>query len=256
MHRTSRDVRSPLTTMCAAVLAGLALASPRAASAQAFWTDWTAATPTAGATLGTASGTLSLPGQAPLTVSYLGDFFAAQTSGGTDYWTPRPPNPASPYVNATLGISNPTNTDILRLTGGNSVTHTITFSRAITNPVFAILSLGASGTLVTYNFNRPFEITSFGPGFFGGPGTLTALNDPANNSYRLTGNEGHGAIRFLGTFESISWTVPTFENWHGFTIGVQGEAAQAVIPEPATVALVAAGLALVGAVGARRRARS
>ena len=142
--------------------------------------------------------------------------------------------------------------------GGNSFTHTITFSRAIENPIFAMLSVGQPGILVTYDFDRPFEITSFGPGYWGGPGTLSMLADPAAGSWRLTGQEGHGAIRFLGSFDSISWTVPTFENWHGFTIGVQGLAVEpppTVTPEPATIGLVAAGLLALAAVR-RRRARA
>lgn len=141
----------------------------------------------------------------------------------------------------------PPDPDIIRLTGGISVTQTITFSQAVENPVMAILSLGQAGLLVTYNFNAPFDVLSFGPGFFGGPGTLTEL--PGNV---LQGQEGHGTIRFQGTFTSISWTVPTGEFWHGFQIGLKAQGVEAV-PEPSTWALF--GLGLVGIWGYQRRRR-
>jgi hypothetical protein len=239
-------------------------------SAQGYWTDWTSGTAGAG---GGAIGTLAIPGQATITVTYTGNNLEVQSApNGFDYWRPRPPATAcgttpvagcDPWLAPSLGISNPVtaggtaNPDIIRLFGGPATgTQTVTFSTAIANPIFAILSLGQPGVTVTYDFNRPFEILSFGPSAsFGGPGTLTAISDPATNSFRLTGVEGNGLIRFLGDFQSISWTVPVAENWHGFTIGVQGVAAgePSTVPEPATLGLVALGLGGLAAV--RRRIR-
>ncbi len=231
---------------------GIAAAAPRAAAAQGFWTDWTAAS-AAGAN-GTAAGSINVTGFGSIGVTYSGQIFFAQTAPATDYWTPR--NPAtSPYVRADLGISNPTNTDLVALSTGTTQVKTVTFSAPVTNPLFAIVSLGGLGTLVTYNFDSPFEILSFGPGAFGGPGTLSQVNDRT-----LTGNEGNGVIRFLGTFSTISWTVPVAETWHGFTVGVQGAAVDQpppdVVPEPATVALLGAGLVAIGAAGARRQRKA
>jgi hypothetical protein len=68
----------------------------------------------------------------------------------------------------------------------------------------------------------------------------------------LHGIEGHGIIRFSGTFSSLSWTIPTAEFWHGFQIGVQGigDGPPPPIPEPNTIALL--GLVLAGIWLARR----
>jgi hypothetical protein len=109
----------------------------------------------------------------------------------------------------------------------------------------AILSLGQAGFLVTYDFDAPFDVLSFGPGFFGGPGTLTELAGDV-----LVGEEGHGTIRFRGTFTSISWTVPTAEFWHGFTVGVAADVA--AVPEPSSIVLLASA-GVLGLLGIRRR---
>ena len=37
----------------------------------------------------------------------------------------------------------------------------------------------------------------------------------------MSGVEGNGAVRFVGTYSSISWTM-TFENFYGFTVGTAG----------------------------------
>ena len=50
----------------------------------------------------------------------------------------------------------------------------------------------------------------------------------------LQGVEGHGTIQFLGTISTISWTVPTAEYWHGFTVGL--------VPVPPTALLLGSGL--------------
>jgi hypothetical protein len=82
-----------------------------------------------------------------------------------------------------------------------------------------IVSLGMDGLPVRYEFSAPFEILSSGPGFWGGPGTLTEL--PGNV---LEGVDGDGIIRFLGAYTSISRTAPDSEFWHGFTVGIAGTA--------------------------------
>jgi hypothetical protein len=83
-----------------------------------------------------------------------------------------------------------------------------------------ILSLGSGGDRSVYDFDRSFEIVSQGVGYWGGgPTRLKAL--PGE---QLEGYEGHGTIRFIGSFATFSWTVPDPETWHGFTLAIRGAA--------------------------------
>ena len=85
----------------------------------------------------------------------------------------------------------------------------------------AILSLGQPGLPVDYSFDQPFNVLSFGPGYWGGPGTLTDIGGNV-----LHGVEGHGVIQFQGMVSSITWTAAPSETWHGFQIGT--------VPDPAS----------------------
>ncbi|MBW7935569.1 MAG: thrombospondin type 3 repeat-containing protein, partial [Gemmatimonadaceae bacterium] len=78
-----------------------------------------------------------------------------------------------------------------------------------------VLSLGNSGNPAYYDFDRQFQVVSSGQGFWGS-GTFRA--DPGDVLY---GAEGHGTIRFIGTFPTFSWTAPHGEWWHGFTLGIR-----------------------------------
>ena len=170
-----------------------------------FWTDWTSGI--AGSN-GSATGVLSVNGS-PVTVNYSGEIAFIQTNGGTNYWSP-----SSPYISATVPNA-PGTTDIIALSQASQ--KTVTFSQPITDPLFAIVSLNGNG----YRFNRDFRILSSGSGYFGN-GTFTRV-DLGNGLYEVDGSgEPHGVIQFLGTFNSISWTSLTNENWNGFTIGVTG----------------------------------
>ncbi len=198
------------------------------------YVDWTAADPAAG----TASGTISLPDSSSVGVTFEvlnsdgspGNYFFAQTAGGTNYW-----NPSAPYISAEVENAPPT-PDILALVGGTDQTYKVTLSEPIKDPIMAIVSLGQPNVIVDYDFDSPFTIVSQGIGYWGGgPAALTQLPGDI-----LRGTEGHGTIRFNGTFSSFSWTAPLGETWHGFTYGIRTtEAIEPTIPEPATGALLA-----------------
>ena len=176
-----------------------------------------------------------------MTVSYAGEIEFLQTDGGTNYW-----NPSAPYVSATVDNA-PMSTDIIALS--RATTKTITFSQAITNPLFAVVSLNGNG----YRFDRDFEILSFGAGYWGN-GTLS--KQVGGGVFQLNGTgEPHGVIEFQGTYTSISWTSLTEENWNGFTIGVRG-LAPAAVPEPASLCLLGAGGLGVLGYARRRKARA
>lgn len=211
------------------------------------YVDWT----TADAAAGTASGTISLPDSSSVGVTFEvlnpdsspGNYFFAQTDGsGTNYWAT-----SAPYISAEVENAPPTS-DILALIGGNNQIYKITLSEPIKDPIMAVLSLGQGGVQVDYDFDAPFTIVSQGVGHFGGG--PTALSQQPGDVLR--GFEGHGTIRFNGTFSSFSWTVPLGENWHGFTYGIRTtEAIEPTVPEPSTLTLIA--LAALAAPLARRR---
>ncbi|MDQ8153559.1 MAG: thrombospondin type 3 repeat-containing protein [Gemmatimonadota bacterium] len=180
-----------------------------------YYVDWTSANPAGG----TASGTISLPGGKTIGVDFSvrnpngtpASMLGAQTGCGTAFWTA---NNSAPYKSASV-LNGPPACDLVQLSGGSSSTYTMTFSEPIKDPILPVLSLGSGGNAAYYDFDQPFQIVSTGQGYFGN-GTFRA--DPGEVLY---GAEGHGTIRFIGTFSSISWTVPHQEVWHGVTLGIR-----------------------------------
>jgi len=177
-----------------------------------------------------------------------GTFLGAQTNGGINYWIP-----SSPYISSEVDNAPP-DPDIIRLLGGSTTTtYKLTLSEPIKDPIMAIVSLGQPGFFVTYDFDRPFDIVSQGTGYWGG--NATSLAELAGDI--LQGNEGHGTIQFIGTFDSFSWTAPTSENWHGFQFGIRTverlDPDPTGVPEPGSLALL--GIAIAGLAAARRRQR-
>ena len=197
-----------------ALLGASTLAEP-AGAATFNYVDWVDADVAAG----TASGVITLPDSSTVTVSFsaigadggTGVLYGAQVGAGTNYW-----NPATPFISSEVENAPPT-PDILQLLGGLNATYVVTLSEPIKDPVMAIVSLGQSSVPTTYDFDSPFTIVSQGAGYWGGSATaLTALEGDV-----LEGREGHGTIRFIGTFARFSWTVPTPEQWHGFTFAIR-----------------------------------
>lgn len=193
--------------------------------AWANWTSGTAGNP------GSASGTLA----GGITVAYSG-----QTSGLTTVpsWTP-----TSTFSGGSVGNAPPSTASI-RLEGTAAgavpIMETITFSSPVVDPVFAIWSLGQTGIAASFDFlsKSPEPITLIS----GGPSTEFNGSSITVNGQNVTGNEGNGVIQFDGTFDTISFTTPNFENYYAFTVGYDQTLTPSV-PEPATLSLFGLGLA-------------
>lgn len=153
--------------------------------------------------------------------------------------------PAGTFNGGNVGNAPPDGISTIQLFGGNpNLVDTITFSTPVLNPVFAIWSLGQTGIDASFNFigSPTFTIQS------GGPSAQYSGISITQNGSTVSGIEGNGTIQFQGTFTSISWTNPVFENWYGFQVGTV-----AAVPEPSTWAMMLLGFVGVGLLAYRRR---
>lgn len=242
-----------LHKMLATVLlagAGLAQAAP------VFWTDWQGGDLDAGAGFQAQGVITTMTSSVTVTYTNPDGIGFYQPSGGIDYYA----NGAnagltSPYESSIVD-NRPTGSDIIALQYAG--TQTLQFSQAIANPVFAYVSLNGNG----YSFDQDFDILSYGDpatghacGYWGCGTSYKNVVDLGGGvfEYQLLGTgEPHGAIRFKGSFDTVHWTSLSNEYWNGFTVGVQGTAAEVFgVPEPTGLALT--GLALALALGAPRR---
>jgi hypothetical protein len=211
-------------------------ASSGASAATITWTDWTSIA------AGTATGNLG--GNA---VTYTGANTGGNTTGTFLF------GPSTSYVGGVVGNAPCTGTttcvgDIITLTGSQTPTPiTLTFASPVTNPIFAIWSLGGNGPAsLTFGAGNTPSIQATGPNAQFGFTSLTAASNV------VSGQEGNGTFLLPGTFSSIAFS-GSFENFYGLTVGTAGPLT-AAIPEPGTYALFAAGLASL--FGIRRRQKS
>ncbi len=144
--------------------------------------------------------------------------------------------PASTFADGSIVDNAPTNTNgIIRLYGGNNNINTISFLAPVIDPVFAIWSLGQGSIEARFNFIdlTPIFVAGGPSNEYSGQAITISGND-------VLGREGNGTVYFSGTYSSISWTNPVYENWYGFNVGTPG---LAPVPEPGTLLLLGSGLA-------------
>ena len=245
----------------------LAMTSASVSAVPFFWTDWAGSDLDPGPGF-RAQGTITTP-TSTVTVTYTNPqgigFYQNGVSGNlTDYYAQGPGGSlgrnaaTSPYTSSLVdNIPPPAEMIALQFAG----TQTLQFSQPIANPVFAFVSLNRNG----YAFDQDFELLSLGGvdgndcGYWGcGQAQKVQVGSEFQlNSNNIGGTEPHGAIRFLGTFDTLTWRSSSNEFWNGFTVGVQGTAEEVCssnptlpgctpngVPEPGSMAVV--GLALVG----------
>lgn len=205
----------------AAVALGLLFNAAAALAAPVAWTDWSSVSTGAS---GSGSGTMTF-GSTTVNVGLSG--MVGAFVDGTTYYAPYP----ATYAN--LAPS-----DLIQEWSTGSVT--LTFSQPVTDLHLALVSVGSGSLPVTYGFDRPFSVLSFGTNNWGYGGYSTVGNS-------LTGTEFNGVLVFSGTHSGLSFSIGQNEFWHGFNIG-----AVAAVPEPSALMLLLAGLGLLGVVARRR----
>jgi hypothetical protein len=223
-----------MTRILGALLLSAAIIGPQAAYANTIdWASWSdiVASPTSGSATGTtASGNFTYTGE-------LQSFQANYPSY----------TPVTTFSGGTVDNAPPQANGIIQLFGGTGAVDTITFASAVTNPVIAIWSLGQGGLPASFQFSIDpslLSIAAGGPSAEYGGTSITLLGND------VSGVEGNGVVQFTGTFDSISWTNPTSENWYGFTVGVSEVPGPTLGAGPASFVLAALFLGWL----ARRRA--
>jgi hypothetical protein len=217
-------------TLATVLTLGLIAAGGSADASVIDWTSW--ATGTSGQTNGSATGTAGSVG-----ISYSGELQSLSPLGAYPSW-----GPPGTFNGGTITNAPSPAGGIIQLFGATGAVDTITFSHSVTNPVFAIWSLGQGGVNASFDFTATPTLEAGGQSNEYHGSAITVLGNV------VSGSEGNGSIEFFGNFDSISWTNPTFENWYGFTVGVQS-----AVPEPSTWAMMILGFVGIGFLSFHRR---
>ncbi|HNC52732.1 MAG TPA: PEP-CTERM sorting domain-containing protein [Accumulibacter sp.] len=210
-------------------IAALLACSAGAQAAPIYWNTWSS----------TIAGSLAAP-SGTIAVTFAGPAFGVASPYPS--WTP-----SATFADGSIIDNGPVAANgIMQLTGGTDHLNTVSFSVPVVDPVMAIWSLGQGGIDAKFVFAglSPVFISGGPSAEYGGVG-ITVAGDT------VSGREANGTIQFKGTYSSISWTNPVFENWYGFNVGI---AEAAAVPEPESLPLLLAGLGLLG-VAARRKAQ-
>lgn len=157
--------------------------------------------------------------------------------------------PSGTFADGMAVDNGPVNTNgIMQLFGGTTALNTLSFSVPIVDPVIAIWSLGQGGVQASFDFVGVTPVlVAGGPNAEYGGSAITVSGNTVN------GREGNGTIQLIGTYSSLQWTNPTFENWYGFNVGI-ADVGTTAVPEPGELLLFVLGLGLL--IGARAFARS
>jgi len=152
--------------------------------------------------------------------------------------------PTSTWADGTIldnGLTQ--NNNVMMLFGGTQTVNTLSFSQPVVDPVIAIWSLGS-----VVQGPASFVFTGYNPQLVvGGPSSEYGGSPLSLSGVTVSGLEGNGSVQFVGTYTSISWTNPQFEDFYGFNVGILG-----LVPEPSSYLLAALGAAGLWFARARR----
>ena len=229
----------------AAVIAAVSIVTPAnvstpasAATPTVNWIKWTAPSSYSGGTYATtALGELTLPDGSTAYVKLDGEILSnssASAFGTTSntFWATAPFSGSGAAFKSANLPNLPTHGDRIGVLGTGVATQTLTFfsdsNRTIPvnvpNISMVIYSLGGAATQGQWDFDQEFTILSDNrsPRSIYGP----LAKSTVGNKYRLSANEGTGALQF-GSTNTIAWVISAPEFYASWNIGVTSEAVPA-----------------------------